>query len=103
MSAVPAIVTRPLRVLVVDDEELARSEHDVAVAELDRQLALDDEEEVVRVGMRVPDELALDLRELHLVVVDVRDDLRREDLVEPGEGLCEVDLVGHYAPFWVSS
>ena len=46
---------------VRDDEQLAGPELDVAVAELDRQPAGDHEEEVVRVVVLVPDELARDL------------------------------------------
>ena len=75
------------------DVELARPEHDVAVAELDRQLPLDDEEEVVRVGVRVPDELAARLRDLELVPVEPADDLRLERLVERRELVAEVDRV----------
>src|SRR6185503_3877468 len=55
------------------DVQLARPERDAAlagVAELDRQTALEDEEELVGVGVVVPDELSLDLDQLDLVVVE---------------------------------
>ena len=67
------------------DIEVSRAELDVAVAELDRQPALDDEEEVVGLGMGVPDELALRLRDLKLVVVQIPDDPRAERPVEGRE------------------
>ncbi len=41
------------------DEELALPQRDVAIAELDRQPALEHEEEVVGVVVLVPDELAV--------------------------------------------
>ena len=51
------------------DEELAGSELDRAIAQLDRQAPVQDEEEVVRIGMRVPHELALGLHDLDLEAV----------------------------------
>lgn len=74
-----------------DDEELSLAELNVPVAELDRQPPLQDEKEVVRVGVRVPDELALDLPDLNLVLVVVADDARLEVLVEGRELLREID------------
>jgi hypothetical protein len=53
-----------------------------AIAELDLELALEHEEEVVSLWMAVPDELALDLHHLDLVVVHRRHDARRETLLE---------------------
>ena len=81
-----------------DDEELSLAELNVPVAQLDRQPPLEDEEEVVRVGVRVPDELALELPDLNLVVVVVADDPRLEVLVEGRELLREIDgLVQRYS------
>ena len=81
-----------------DDEELSLAELNVPVAQLDRQPPLEDEEEVVRVGVRVPDELALDLPDLDLVLVVVADDPRLEVLVEGRELLREIDgLVQRYS------
>jgi hypothetical protein len=58
-----------------DDQELARLEPDVvAVREAHEQPALEDPEELVRVVVVVPDEVALELRELDLEVVDLRGD-----------------------------
>ena len=81
-----------------DDEQLALAELDVPVVQLDRQPPLEDEEEVVSVGVRVPDELALDLPDLDLVLVVVADDPRLEVLVDGRELLSEIDrLVQRYS------
>ena len=81
-----------------DDEELSLAELNVSVAQLDRQPPLQDEKEVVRVRVRVPDELALDLPDLNLVLVVVADDARLEVLVEGRELLREIDgLVQRYS------
>ena len=53
-----------------NDEELPRSNRDTAIAQLDRELALGDEEQLIGVLVGVPDELALDLDHLDLVVVE---------------------------------
>ena len=74
-----------------DDKEVSLAELDVPVAQLDREPPLEDEKEVVRVGVRVPDELALDLPNLDLVVVVVADDPRLEVLVDGRELLREID------------
>src|SRR5262245_26356810 len=78
-----------------DDEQLALPQVQRAVSELDLELALEDEEEVVGVRMAVPDELALDLDHLDLVVVHRRDDARREALVEERQLLREIDWLIH--------
>jgi hypothetical protein len=58
-----------------NDEQLALVELDVAGAQLDREVSFEDEEEVVRVPVLVPDELALDLDDANVVLVDPGDDL----------------------------
>jgi hypothetical protein len=81
-----------------DDEDVALIELDVSMPELDREPPLEDEKEIVRVGVRVPDELALDLADLDLVVVVVADDPRLKMLVEGRELLREIDrLVQRYS------
>jgi hypothetical protein len=74
-----------------NDEDVALTELDVSVTQLDREPPLEDEKEVVRVGVRVPHELALDLPDLDLVVVVVADDPRLEVLVDGRELLREID------------
>src|SRR5262245_64167022 len=65
-----------------NDEEVTGAQFDVGIAQLDRKVALEDEEKIVGVGVRVPDELAFCLREEHLVVVVTGDDPRRPGLIE---------------------
>ena len=80
------------------DEDVALAELDVSVTKLDRQPPLEDEKEIVGVGVRVPDELAFDLPDLDLVVVVVADDARLEVLVDGRELLREIDgLVQRYS------
>src|SRR6202035_5264126 len=52
---------RPMLHPLGNDEQLSRPELDLAVAKLDRKATLENEEEVVRVGVGVPNELALNL------------------------------------------
>lgn len=53
-----------------DDEQLTRSENDVvAVAELDRQLARQHQEQLVGVLMAMPDEFAFNFDDLDLVII----------------------------------
>jgi hypothetical protein len=81
-----------------DDEEVSLAELGVPVAQPDRQPPLENEKEIVRVWVRVPDELALDLPDLDLVVVVVADDSRLEVLVEGRELMGEIDgLVQRYS------
>ena len=80
------------------DEDVALAELDVSVTKLDRQPPVEDEKEIVGVGVRVPDELAFDLPDLDLVVVVVADDARLEVLVDGRELLREIDgLVQRYS------
>ena len=74
-----------------NDEEVSFLQLDVPVSQLDRQAPFEDEEEVVRLGVRVPDELALQLPDLDLVVVVVANDARLEVLLERRELLREID------------
>ena len=74
-----------------NDEEVSFLQLDVPVPQLDRQASFEDEEEVVRLGVRVPDELALQLPDLDLVVVVIADDARLEVLLERRELLREID------------
>src|SRR3989442_972224 len=59
-----------------DDDELARAELSVAVAELHAKATLHDQEQLVFAVVVVPHELAPQLDHLHVHVVDVTHDLR---------------------------
>jgi hypothetical protein len=67
-----------------DNEHLALRQLDVAVAKLDGHPSGQDEKEVVGVLVLVPDELALDLDDANVVLVDPGDDLRLPVLSEAG-------------------
>lgn len=58
-----------------DNEQLTRSEHDVAVAELDRQPPRQNEEQLVAVLMAMPDKFATNLDDLDLVIIQLRERL----------------------------
>src|SRR5690349_1291276 len=75
------------------NEHLAGSEANVAVPHLDHQAALEHEKEVVRVCMRVPDELTLDLDHHQIVTIELADGPRLPMFFERGELLSEVDCL----------
>lgn len=85
----PSGNARPTR----NDEELPITQLDVAAAELDRETSAQDKEEVVRVVMLVPDELAMDPHHHELVVVEIPDDPGTERFVEQCDLLGQVDLL----------
>src|SRR5262245_48362426 len=58
-----------------DDQELARFQPDVPVAELHAEAAVHDQEQLVLALVVVPDERALELDELDLLAVQLADDL----------------------------
>jgi hypothetical protein len=74
-----------------DDVEIARAKIDVVVSELNREIAAEDEEEVIGIGMGVPDELAFDLDQHDIVTVELLDDPGRPEIGEGLELLLEVD------------
>jgi hypothetical protein len=104
-SSGPSVVTcdpgRSMSVLdaLWDDEEFARVERDVAIAELDHEAALEDEEQLVRMLVMVPHEVACELRDLDLLAVELTDDARAPMVHEEAQLLREVHLVhGPFSP-----
>jgi hypothetical protein len=89
------LVIRPGAVLNAarHDVHVPLTQLDVAIAELDGQAPLEDEEELVGLVVLVPDELSLDLDDLDVVVVQLADDLGAPVLGEQRELLREVDLL----------
>ena len=70
-----------------DDEELTRTERygaAICFGAADAEEATEDQKHLVLVFVRVPGELALDLRHFDVLVVDLTDDSRRPQLVESG-------------------
>ena len=81
-------------------EDVTSLQHDRAVAQGDRQLAVQHQEELVGVVMGVPDVLAAHLGHPDVVVVDPGHDARAPQVVEGGQGRGQGDrFVGH--PFIV--
>jgi hypothetical protein len=74
------------------DEQLAFSELDIAITQLNRDPSTEHEEEVVGVVVPVPHELAVHFHHDELVVVEVPDDAGAERLVEPRELLARSTL-----------
>ena len=73
------------------DEELTGPQLDFAPRQSNRQAALENQEEVVRVFVVVPDEFALDLDDHDVVPVELGNCPRRPVLVEQRQLLFEVD------------
>src|SRR5256885_11352556 len=84
------------------DDELAFVHPHVAVAELDQQPASHDEKQLVLYVMVMPHELALDLDELHVGVVELTDDLRAPVVVELPELRRKIHAVHETFPKWRS-
>ena len=72
-------------------EHLARAQTHVAVAQADGDVAVQHHEEVVGVGVLVPDEFALHLHHHQVVPVELADHARLPVFVEGVELLREVD------------
>ena len=70
------------------DEEVARLELDMAIAELHAELAAMHEEHLIFVIVMMPHELADELHELDVLAVELTDDLRGPVLRERGELRC---------------
>lgn len=83
-----------------DGEDRALGEQDRALpcrfAKGDLQFSVEYEEELVGVVMDMPDVLAGQLGDAHVVVVDAREDAGAPEFVEAGQCLVEGDgLVAH--------
>ncbi len=85
------LVFDPLR----NDEQFAGLQVDDAIPEMDLGLTVDDEEQFVCVVVGMPDELALDVDDAHVVVVHCGNVARRPLVIEGGQCLSQVDLVVH--------
>jgi hypothetical protein len=72
------------------DEKLARPEHDITISQLDGELSVKDQEELIGAGVPVPGELALDLHDPDIVVVNLGNLLRRPVLSEARQHLVQI-------------
>lgn len=80
-----------------DNDELAVSQRHRVIAELDAESAAHDKEELVGIIMMVPDELSLELRELHFLAVQLTDDFRPPVLIDLRQLLGDIHLL-HIGP-----
>src|ERR1700733_6588096 len=80
------------------DSEFACLQMNLAIAKFDEQVTFDDEEEFVFGVVLMPDELAFELGELDVGVVDFADDLRAPIIVEEREFCCEINLFHRDSP-----
>ena len=76
-----------------NDEELALVEFDDPITKMYRQVAVEDQEELVLLLVMVPDELAFELGELDVLAVELADDTGAPAIRELLEFLGEVHLV----------
>ncbi len=76
-----------------NDEELALVEFDDPVTKMYRQVAVEDQEELVLLLVMVPDELAFELGELDVLAVELANDTGAPMFSELLEFLGEIDLV----------
>src|SRR5688572_31951033 len=73
------------------DEELAFLDRHVPIAELHREAALHDEKQFILMLVVVPHEFALELHQLHVLTVQLSDDLRAPMSIEERQLLAKVD------------
>ena len=76
-----------------DDIELALVEVDALLPKLDREVAVEHEEQLVGLVVVVPDELAVEFGEFDRLAVEFADELRRLLFVELGELRFEIDFL----------
>jgi len=74
-----------------DHAQLARAQFDFPVPQLDPESPLNDEKHFVLCRMAVPHEVALELRQFHLLAVQLRYDKRMPSLLEARELVVQVD------------
>lgn len=74
-----------------DDEQLSWAKGDVTLTHANGDTTLENKKEVIRVVVRMPDELALDLDHHEIVTIELADDARLPVTFEGGELVCEID------------
>lgn len=74
-----------------DNEQFTWTQGHITLAHADGDSALEYEEEIIRVVVRVPDELTLDLDDHEVVTIELAHDAWLPVSVEGGELLCKID------------
>src|SRR5690349_12475793 len=72
------------------DVEVAGAEAYLAVPKLYDQVALEDEEEVIRIRMRMPNKLAVHFDDHHVMSIELCDDFRRPEIRKGAELLGQI-------------
>ena len=80
------------------DDELAFPDNRLVIPKLHPQRAFDHQKHFVFVFMVVPDEFALELRRLHIEVVELPDDFGAPAVGEAAELVREIDGVHDLTP-----
>ena len=76
-----------------DNEELTFSEFDHTFPQVNRELALEDQEKLVLMFVLMPHEFAFELRKLHVLAIELGDDTRALGLVELTELFGEIHFL----------
>ena len=74
-----------------DNKQLARTKGDITLAHANGDATFENKEEVIRVRVRVPDKLALDLDHHEIVTVELTDHAWLPVIFEGSEFVYEVD------------
>ena len=74
-----------------NDEQLTRTKGDVALVHTNGDATFENKEEIIRVVMRVPNELAFDLDDHEIVAVELPDDAGLPVTFKCSELLREID------------
>jgi hypothetical protein len=90
---------RPMLDASRNDDELALGHGNDAISEMHVEAPVQNEEELVFVLVLMPNEFALELDELHVLAVQLTDDLRIPVSVESRELFAKVDLL--HATSWL--
>ncbi len=75
----------------VADGKAHRALRTRVVSKGDIEAAIQNQKELVGVFVDMPHVFPLDVRDSHVVVVDLCDDSRAVDLIERGQGVAEID------------
>src|SRR2546427_5469952 len=80
-----------------DDGELPGAEDELFIPELEAKPALHHQKQLIFPVVMVPDELALELRELHETVVDFAHDLRAPLVLKAAEHVGQIDFADRHS------
>ena len=88
-----AVVVEHVNQPIPESTDLHDSSERFPVSQPQLERSVDDEKELILILVRVPDELSLELGQLHLLAIELGDDLRIPVTVKLGQLLSDVDLL----------